>query len=286
LRKLADVSGRGGLSFLDDQHVQLPGGRVVSVRAPGAAAADSAPPSTTPTAATPTAATPTAATPTAATARDGGVEPESPTSAPDGGVNRPTAGGNPLPPARPNAGLIVDPSGRFRVQRLGQSCGAYVVEIAALDPILHGPERVARVAAREDATCPTNTPPTLESNETGGFVALGWAPQGLLIGRAQQAYVVPLNAEARPAGEPLEVLPGALPPAPVSGPAVLRDGSQYLTFVDAGVVLHTLTPERSATLLRPAGWSELSGPLRAVALAPSGRAAVVHRGDAVYLLTW
>jgi hypothetical protein len=100
--------------------------------------------------------------------------------------------------------------------------------------------------------------------------------------------VVPLTDEARPAGEPFLVAPGALPPAPVNGPAISREGTRYLTALPIGLVLHTLGPEPSVTLLRPTGWSELAAdaPVRGLALSPRGNAAAVQRGSAVYLLTW
>ncbi|MBK6574627.1 MAG: hypothetical protein IPG17_00195 [Sandaracinaceae bacterium] len=262
MRKLADVTGRGGLSFLDDQHVQLPGGRVMSIREP----------------------VPTAAPPPAASPEDGGV-------AATGNQATTSPGGVPtsnLPPPRLNAGLVVDPSGRFRTSRVGRSCAAYVVELSALDPILHGPPRLAVIAALPTPRCAAGAPGAIEAAEDGGFVPLGWAPQGLLLARRDELWVVPLTDEARPAGEPFRVATGTLPPAPVNGPAIQRDGSRYVTTLDAGVVLHTLGPEPSLTLLRPPGWGEVSGDtaVRGVALAPGGNAVVVQRGAAVYLLTW
>jgi len=208
-----------------------------------------------------------------------------------GNTPAPTASGvaNPnLPPARLNAGLIVDPSGRFKASRVGRSCAAYVVELAALDPILHGPPRLATIAPLDAPRCAAGSPSAIEAPEDGGFVPLGWAPQGLLLSRRDELWVLPLTDDARPAGEPFRVATGSLPPAPVNGPAIQRDGSRYLTALDAGVVLHTLGPEPSLTLLRPTGWSELTGDtaVRGLALAPSGNAAVVQRGAAVYLLTW
>lgn len=260
MRKLADVTGRGGLSFLDDQHVQLPGGRVVSLREP--------PPAPTAPAAT----------------EDGGVAaPGNTTAAPASGVANPN-----LPPPRLNAGLVVDPSGRFKVARVGRSCAAYVVELAALDPILHGPPRLATIAPLPAPRCAAGSPAAIEAPEDGGFEPLGWAPQGLLLSRRDELWVLPLTDDARPAGEPFQVAAGSLPPAPVNGPAIQRDGARYLTALPVGVVLHTLGPEPSLTLLRPAAWSELTGDtaVRGLALAPSTNAAVVQRGASVYLLTW
>lgn len=261
MRKLADVTGRTGLSFLDDQYVQLPGGRVVSIRDVPAA-----PP-----------------TPAAA-AEDGGVPAGGNTAtAPAAGVANPN-----LPPPRINAGLVVDPSGRFKAARVGRSCAAYVVELVALDPILHGAPRLANLAPLETPRCPAGAPAAIEAAEDGGFVPLGWAPQGLLLARRDELWVLPLTDEARPAGEPFQVAAGTLPPAPVNGPAIQRDGARYVTALDAGVVLHNLGPEPGLTLLRPTGWSDVTGDtaVRGLALAPSANAVVVQRGASVYLLTW
>jgi len=262
MRKLADVSGRGGLSFLDDQHVQLPGGRVISIREAPASTAPAAPAAT----------------------EDGGILGAGNTvAAPASGVANPN-----LPPARLNAGLVVDPSGRFRASRVGRSCAAYVVELAALDPILHGPPRLAVIAPLDAPRCAAGAQSAIEAAEDGGFVPLGWAPQGLLLSRRDELWVVPLTDDARPAGAPFRVAPGTLPPAPVNGPAIERDGTRYITVLAEGVVLHTLGPEPSLTLLRPPGWSEVSGDtsVRGLALAAGANAVVVQRGAAVYLLTW
>lgn len=284
MRKLADVTARAGLDFVDEHHVQLPGGRVVSLR--------ESPPTPTPGGATmapsqpegPAApAAPASPAPTASSSapEDGGVP------APQGNTTDTPAASN-LPPPRANAGIIVDPSGRFRVQRLGRGCASHVVELTALDPILHGPPRVAAIEPLASPSCRGDTQPSLEVADDGGFAALGWAPQGLLLARGAELWVVPLTDEARPAGAPFQVASGSLPPAPVNGPAIARDGTRYLTALDFGLVLHTLGPEPSVTLLRPAGWAELpsDAPVRGLALSPAGNAAVVQRGSAVYFLTW
>src|SRR5690606_10637433 len=103
---------------------------------------------------------------------------------------------------------------------------SYVVELAALDPILHGPERLATLGPLSAPRCSPDTPPTFESAEDGGFTALGWAPQGLVVARGPELWVVPLTDEARPAGEPFRVAAETLPPAPVNGPAIARDGTR------------------------------------------------------------
>jgi hypothetical protein len=259
MRKLADVPERGGISFLDDQHVQLPGGRVMSIHEP-------------------------APSPAAHPREDGGV----PTAGNQTATSPSGATMHPLPPPRPHAGSVVDPSGRFRTARVGRSCSSYVVELSALDPLLHGPERLANIAALPAARCAGGAPSAIEAPDDGGYVPLGWAPQGLVVARADELWVVPLSGDARPAGAPFQVARGALPPAPVNGPAIQRDGARYVTALEAGVVLHQLTPEPSVTLLRPSGWSDIAGAVvvRGVALAPSANAVVVQRGAAVYLLTW
>ncbi|MCA9574568.1 MAG: hypothetical protein H6726_02030 [Sandaracinaceae bacterium] len=285
MRKLADVAGRAGLDFLDEHHVQLPGGRVVSLREPATSNGTSASPSPAPTPAPP-------GSPEAVAADD--AQPSSPPLAETvepvatDGNSTGDAPGASLPPPRPNAGLIVDPSGRFRVQRLGRGCASYVVELAALDPILHGPPRVAPLGPLDAPRCSADTPPTLEAPDDGGFTALGWAPQGLLLARGAALWVVPLTDEARPAGDPFSLDADTLPPAPVNGPGISRDGTRYVTALPMGLVLHTLGPDASVTLLRPTGWGDLpsDAPVRGLAMSPSGRAAVVQRGGAVYLLTW
>jgi hypothetical protein len=262
MRKLADVTGRGGLSFLDDQHVQLPGGRVMSIREP----------------------VPTAAPPRRPAPKTAGSRPWA--------TRRPPArGACPTPTCRRRASTRA-----WWWTRAGAS-GRRAWGAAARPTWWSCPRSTPSCTGRHawrssprwtTPRCAAGAPGAIEAAEDGGFVPLGWAPQGLLLARRDELWVVPLTDEARPAGEPFRVATGALPPAPVNGPAIQRDGSRYVTTLDAGVVLHTLGPEPSLTLLRPPGWGEVSGDtaVRGVALAPGGNAVVVQRGAAVYLLTW
>jgi hypothetical protein len=117
-----------------------------------------------------------------------------------------------------------------------------------------------------------------------GYQVLGWAPQGAVVARGGEAFVVPLTMAGAPAGEPV-ALPVETPlPAPLSGGAAALDGTRYAELTPFGVLVferHGAAP----ALLRPDGFLTIAGAAEDVALSPSGKHVAVVAHGTTYILT-
>lgn len=118
--------------------------------------------------------------------------------------------------------------------------------------------------------------------DTGGFVVLGWAPQGVVAVRGREMHLVPLTLDATSAGEPMRLAEDAPAPAPLSGGRATTGAERYALGTPLGVVV----AERGGTarLFRPAGFAASALRTADVAISPNGRKiALVHDGRAVVL---
>lgn len=185
---------------------------------------------------------------------------------------------DPGPPIRDATGTLAV----LDVQdRCGESVATIVRAASATHPFEGAPPLSRPVIASElragvacEGFVPTAPP--------FGFVVLGYAPQGLVAARLAEVRVVPLTVSAQPAGDP-QTLPSGTPlPAPVQGGLVTRDGSVYVLPSPYGL-LRFERATGGVMLLRPREWTG-DAAVHAAAIAPSGRRAAVHRGDAVWVL--
>ncbi|MCA9530553.1 MAG: hypothetical protein KC543_10490 [Myxococcales bacterium] len=183
---------------------------------------------------------------------------------------------------------IHDPLGRFTVGPVRRGCDGYFAPIidAALGPQSAplGHALIEPVEPPSGVRCPPT--PSSFAQDTGGWSLLGWAPQGLVAVRGAEVRVAPLDAHGHAAGPSFALRSGALAPAPIAGPAITPDGRIYARALPAGLLVQTLGPGGGARLIRPEGWAALEGSVEALALAPSGRRAVAHKGAALYVLDW
>lgn len=169
---------------------------------------------------------------------------------------------------------LVDPSGAYRLVAIERRCEGSVLVIGASAAIAAPLDRrtsalLAPRRAPPGANCP-ELPPSLRSDDDG-WIALGWAPQGVLAARGTELRMVPLDLEARPAGMPVAIEPGAIPPAPIAPGHASTSAERYVTIHEQGVVLVTLGAARTRSLLRPPGWTTPEGSRIDVAVSPSGR---------------
>ena len=178
------------------------------------------------------------------------------------------------PAPESEAGLaIVDASGAHRVVAVERRCEGTVLVLGPADPLAEatGARRTtALVAARRPpagAPCPDLTPALRADDD--GWAVLGWAPQGVLVARALDLVLVPLDVEARAAGAPVVLAASDPVPAPIAPGQATRDARAWARTTPAGLVLSRLAPERSATFLRPTGWTAPEGTAIDVALSPS-----------------
>ena len=169
---------------------------------------------------------------------------------------------------------ITDPSGRYVAVGLNRNCRGYVAHVRGSDG------KTRSVSLRKDVqVAPCN-------RSIAGWELLGWAPQGLLVSAEDQLLVVPLDVHANPAGEPSVLSPGALPPAPITGPAITRDGRHMLITTPHGLIARTLGPGGGDVWLAPKPWSTAPQTIVSKAIGPDAKSAAVQRGGQVYLLRW
>jgi hypothetical protein len=118
------------------------------------------------------------------------------------------------------------------------------------------------------------------------WAVLGWAPQGLVVASGDLLRVVPLNAFAKPAGNPIDLRTGSPLPAPIRGARITTDGSRYVIPHPEGIVVRDWRGGGSGLWLRPADWNSVPGELRSIAISPDGRHVAVQKGTEIRLLTW
>ncbi len=179
-----------------------------------------------------------------------------------------------VPPTR-------DPEGRFAVRGVRATCAGFEAEVRPIGS--KQSHRVAIERRKDGGPCSLTTGRPASLFE---WAVLGWAPQGLLAASGDVLRVVPLNAFAKPAGQPIDLQPGSPLPAPIRGPRVTPDGSRYVIPHQQGVFVRDWRKGRAGVWLRPADWTAVPGELRSVALAPSGRQAAVQKGSEIRVLSW
>ena len=175
---------------------------------------------------------------------------------------------------------IVDPSGRLVLRAIERRCDGTVLVVAPLSsssldsPVLDGPVldgHTALFAPRPTpagVACPEMTA-ALRADD-GGYVPLGWAPQGVLVAHLGELMLVPLDLRGELAGS-ASVLPLDAPaPAPVLPGAATNDVGHYALLTDHGILVMHRGSEGASVLVRPTGFVR-QGTAIDVAISPSGR---------------
>ncbi|MEM9067645.1 MAG: hypothetical protein AAGE52_04040 [Myxococcota bacterium] len=173
-------------------------------------------------------------------------------------------------PADAVAAPIVDPGETLVAVALTQSCTNLAVRLLptrALRSGGAGGRRVEVLPREAPANCSGETPPE--------FRILGWAPQGLLLGRLVEPsrVVIPLSADGLPAGPPVELQQGEAGPTPLRGGRITADGSTWILETRYGILR---TTSEGTALWRPPNWNDI--PVDAAALSADGRRVVMVQG--------
>jgi hypothetical protein len=194
--------------------------------------------------------------------------------------------------------LVRDPSGRFVVVDVHRTCAGYALGVAAAANVVegvlvgryHAEPLVAAAPPPPGARCGPGDAergaraiPESARFDAGGHLVLGWAPQGVVVARGGAVRVVPLDEEARPAGDAAELPAGTPAPAPLPSGAATPDGQLYAVATPFGVLVHDVVARR-ASLLRPQGWAAAAGDATDAALSPDGRRVAVVKGDKVLVI--
>lgn len=127
--------------------------------------------------------------------------------------------------------------------------------------------------------CPTSLSEGARRDD-GGYRALGWTPQGIVLVRGRELTLVPLDANANALGAPQVLAEGAPVPAPLPVGAAVADGHAYALALPFGILVvdraaHTTALYRDDNFALPAG-----EPIDA-ALSPSGHRAAWFAGGSL-----
>lgn len=169
---------------------------------------------------------------------------------------------------------IVDPSGHLVLRAIERRCDGTVLVVAPLSsstldgPVLDG--HTALFSPRPapiGVACPDMTA-ALRADD-GGYVPLGWAPQGVLVAHLGELMLVPLDMRGELAGSASVLPPDAPAPAPVMPGAASSDVSHYALLTDHGILVVHRGGSAASVLVRPTGFSR-QGTAIDVAISPSG----------------
>jgi hypothetical protein len=184
--------------------------------------------------------------------------------------------------------LVRDPSGQLLVSDIERdACGLdhLRIERAPRPEAVYVPGAlVSSPALLPSAGRPACKQAGGKTHVESGFQVLGWAPQGVVLARGPEVWVVPLDLQGQPAGEPFALPERAPLPAPLPSGAGSSDGVHYAQLSPAGVLVFSRSgapPE----LWRPDGYSAIAASARQVAISPSGRRAAVVANGGVYILS-
>jgi hypothetical protein len=173
-------------------------------------------------------------------------------------------------PASTIDGNVVDPAGQLQLFAIERRCEGTVVVVGPRG----APPLEPRTPLVEPRPAPIGVPcPALTAAlraDASGFVALGWAPQGILLARLDELWVVPLDVTGASAGPAAALAEGAPAPAPVLAGAALPDVSAYALATAHGILLVERGAAPSAVLVRPEGFAH-EGTAVDVAVSPSHR---------------
>lgn len=184
---------------------------------------------------------------------------------------------------------VRDRDGGRAVLDVRRTCAGYVAAVVPAGQVQRG----ATFALSTDITLETLAPPTGTAcdspsarftNDDGGWMVLGWAPQGLIAGRGPDLRIAPLTADGQAAGPPRDLDVSSPLPAPIHGGAISPDGSVYVLPSAYGVLLRRLGPEARTELLRPDGWDDTDASIAALAVSPDGHQVAVLRGARVVVI--
>lgn len=168
---------------------------------------------------------------------------------------------------------IVEPGGARELVAIERTCEGTTVVTVPVGGLLEGGARrdilVAQRPAPAAAPCTrAGTLPEGHRADDGGYVALGWAPSGLVLARGAEVTFVPLDAAGAPAGPP-SVLDAQTPlPAPLAVGAAVADARGYAFAFPFGIVVVDRA-ERAVRVFHDRDFAVPQGRPIDVALAPS-----------------
>lgn len=171
--------------------------------------------------------------------------------------------------------------GRFAVRGVRVTCAGFEAEVGPVKGRRTHRVLIDRRPGSTPCQVPVDRPATVFE-----WAVLGWAPQGLLAASGDRLRVIPLNEDAKPAGQPVDLEPGKPLPAPVRGARITPNGARYVIPHPEGIVVRDWRGGGTGRWLRPADWNTVPGELRAMAISPNGQRVAVQKGTEIRILSW
>lgn len=185
---------------------------------------------------------------------------------------------------------LADAAHAHTVSEIARTCAGYALVIRPIFGPLDSPSDERSLATIETlpppvgATCndtvAIDTGLTLQQRrDTGGWRALGWAPQGVLVARGSTLVLAPLDVAGSPLGAPTTLADDEPAPAPIAPGHATADASAWAFTSDVGLVLYRRG--QAPQLVMPSTFVRAEGTPVDVAVSPSAqRLAWIEGGHA------
>lgn len=177
---------------------------------------------------------------------------------------------------------MVDASRSHAIAELERGCDGFVLVVRPAFGPLDSPsdERsLALIEARPapaGAVCTPLAPGAPDTRlsisqrrDTGGWRALGWAPQGALVARQSTLVLVPLDVAGASLGAPTTLADGEPAPAPIAPGHATADASAWALVNEVGLVLYRRG--QPPALVIPSSFARADGAPIDVAVSPSAQ---------------
>jgi len=173
-------------------------------------------------------------------------------------------------PAGAEDARLLDADARLELVSIERRCEGNVLVLAPAGGVVDALTGSRREVLASPRPAPLACPPLTEALrlDDGGLVALGWAPQGIVLARGTRLVLVPLDVAGAPAGPASELGPEVPPPVPLLPGAAVADAQAHALALPFGLLVID-REARSATLYRPSGFEPPAGLAVDVALSPS-----------------
>jgi hypothetical protein len=179
---------------------------------------------------------------------------------------------------------IVDPTGRLALSAIHRDCDGYHMSVVRASQvvagIVTGPPVAEPLVARAPAPAHCPNPSAEERRDSGGFRALEWTAQGVLLARDQDLYLFALDATQLSTAPPVRPLGArSVIPSLVYSGELTPDGRYHGWLTPMGVAIHDRQNNLTRFVAPPAG----SGAPSDIAISPSGRTLALLRGNQLFI---
>ncbi len=204
---------------------------------------------------------------------------------------------------RPVSAPLTDAKQTMQIERVYRDCGSYSAMLSTsptrvrgglqniLVPLSASTNTVPWPPTKPSAIKPpTRLPACPAANTTRFAVAaptiVAWAPQGFLVTDQERLNIVSAEASGVADSERVALESSAPVPLPLRGSRMTPDGSRYVVEGHVGILVTQRGSNNKVRFLRPSGWENIPGLVRAAAIAPHAQRVAILKGHTLALITW